>query len=61
MLTGKGVKYAEKGREGFGNYYAINFMPSGAGKDLMSDELDKFVYYPDSFQKKINKDNERNM
>lgn len=46
MLTGKGVKYAEKGREGFGNYYAINFMPSGAGKDLMSDELDKFVYYP---------------
>lgn len=46
MLTGKGVKYVEKGNIGYCNYYAINFMPSGAGKDRMSDELDQFVYYP---------------
>lgn len=46
MLTGKGVKYVEKGNIGYCNYYAINFMPSGAGKDLMSNELDNFVYYP---------------
>lgn len=46
MLAGKGVKYVEKGRMGYCNYYGINFMPSGAGKDLMSDELDNFVYYP---------------
>ena len=46
MLTAKGVKYVEKGRVGYCNYYGINFMPSGAGKDLMSDELDNFVYYP---------------
>ena len=46
MLAAKGVKYVEKGRVGYCNYYGINFMPSGAGKDLMSDELDNFVYYP---------------
>lgn len=46
MLAAKGVKYVEKGRAGYCNYYGINFMPSGAGKDLMSDELDNFVYYP---------------
>ena len=47
MLTGgKGIKYVEKGRAGYCNYYGINFMPSGAGKDLMSDELDNFMYYP---------------
>ena len=47
MLTGgKGIKYVEKGRTGYCNYYGINFMPSGAGKDLMSDELDNFLYYP---------------
>ena len=46
MLTGKGVKYVEKGNIGYCNYYAINFMPSGSGKDLMSNELDNFVYYP---------------
>ena len=46
MLTGKGVKYVEKGNISYCNHYTINFMPSGAGKDRMSDELDKFVYYP---------------
>lgn len=46
MLTAKGVKYAEKGSVGYCNHYAINFMPSGAGKDRMSDELDKFAYQP---------------
>lgn len=46
MLTAKRIKHVERGRAGYCNYYAINFMPSGAGKDLMSDELDKFVYYP---------------
>lgn len=46
MLTAKRIKHIEKGSIGYCNYYAINFMPSGAGKDRMSDELDNFVYYP---------------
>ena len=44
-LAFKRIKYAENGSTGFCNHYAINFMPSGAGKDRMSDELDKFVFY----------------
>ena len=46
MLTAKRIKHVEKGNIGYCNYYAINFMPSGAGKDRMSYELDSFVYYP---------------
>ena len=46
VLAFKRIKYVENGNTGFCNHYAINFMPSGAGKDRMSDELDKFVFYP---------------
>lgn len=42
MLTSKRVKYSELGKKGFPNHYAIIFMPSGYGKDKMSNELDSF-------------------
>ena len=49
MLTAKRIKYIEIGSSGYPNYYSIIFMPSGAGKDRLSNELDKYVMFP--FQK----------
>lgn len=46
MFTAKRIKYVEYCNSNYPNYYAIVFMPSGAGKDRISKELDKFVFYP---------------
>lgn len=45
MLTSKRIKYLEGARMGYSNYYATIFMPSGAGKDRISKDLDNFVFY----------------
>lgn len=46
MITAKRIKYLETYESGFPNYYSIIFMPSGFGKDKMSEDLDKYVFYP---------------
>ena len=46
MLTAKRIKYIEPGKSGYPNQYSIIFMPSGAGKDRMSNEIDKYVMFP---------------
>ncbi len=46
MITAKRIKYIEYSNIGYPNYYAIIFMPSGTGKDRMSDDLDKYVFFP---------------
>lgn len=44
MITAKRVHYSEFGKQGYPNYYAINFEPSGYGKDKMSDEMDNYIF-----------------
>lgn len=44
MITSKRVKYNELRKIGLPNHYAIVFMPSGYGKDKMSNELDTYVF-----------------
>lgn len=45
-ITTKRVKYIEANNSdsAYPNYYAINFMPSGAGKDRILKDLKKFFY-----------------
>lgn len=46
MLTSKRIRYIEHKQAGYPNYYTIILMPSGAGKDRLSNNLDRFVFYP---------------
>lgn len=53
MLTNKRVKYKEFEKIDFPNYYTIVFLPSGGGKDRLSNEYDNFVFkqFRDWFKK----------
>ena len=44
MITSKRVKYSMFGDTVYPNYFAIVFMPSGFGKDKLSNELDSYVF-----------------
>ena len=44
MITAKRVKYNLLEQNLYPNHYAIVFMPSGYGKDLISNELDEQVF-----------------
>lgn len=44
MLTNKRVKYKEFEKIDFPNYYTIVFLPSGGGKDRLSNEYDNFIF-----------------
>lgn len=46
MFTAKRIKYLEIGKAGYPNYYSTLFMPSGMGKDRISNELDEYVFFP---------------
>ncbi len=43
MVTAKRVKYSLMGQALYPNHYAIVFMPSGYGKDLISNEIDNYI------------------
>ncbi len=45
MFTAKRIKFKGLENTGYPNHYAIVFMPSGFGKDKMSDDLDKHYFY----------------
>ncbi len=44
MITAKRMKYAEFKNQGFPNYYGIVFMPSGFGKDRITNDLDNYIF-----------------
>lgn len=46
VITAKRIKYIEANNadSGYPNYYAINFMPSGSGKDRILRDLDNFFF-----------------
>lgn len=44
MFTAKRIMYIEFDKEGIPNHYTIVFMPSGYGKDKLSDEMDKYIF-----------------
>lgn len=46
MLTNKRVKYKEFEKIDFPNYYTIVFLPSGGGKDRLSNEYDNLIFKP---------------
>lgn len=45
MLTSKRIQYKELENIGFPNQFSIVFMPSGFGKDKMTDDLDKHFFH----------------
>ena len=46
MMTCKRVKYKEFEKIDNPNYYTIVFLPSGGGKDRISNDLDDYVFKP---------------
>lgn len=44
MISSKCICFQELSNVKLANYYAINFMPSGMGKDKTCDDLDKFIF-----------------
>lgn len=43
VITAKRVRYKEFENLGFPNYYAINLLPSGFGKDKMVNDIDRHI------------------
>lgn len=54
MITSKGVRYKEFEKTSIPNYYSIILLPSGSGKDRISNEYDNLIFKPfrDWFQEK---------
>lgn len=44
MFTAKRIMYIELDKKGIPNHYAIIFMPSGHGKDRISNEMDSYIF-----------------
>ena len=57
LVTSKRVKYIENETTQYCNYYSIILMPSGEGKDRMSNDIDNFAFsfFKDWFKNEVNK------
>ena len=45
MFSSKRIQYLEQSKIGLANIFVLLLIPSGAGKDRLSDELDTYVFY----------------
>ena len=55
MITSKGVRYKNLDTIDIPNYYAIVLLPSGGGKDRISNEYDNLIFKPFRDWKKFEK------